>query len=101
MNNERPSAEITDMDPFGSVLVFDTSIASRNLGDHIIMDSVRSELSDMLRNTRFFNTCTHESISKTSYTLNRRCDISIVGGTNLLSSNMHSYNQWKINLVDA
>jgi polysaccharide pyruvyl transferase WcaK-like protein len=31
----------------------------------------------------------------------KHCNFSFVGGTNLISSNMNHYNQWKLNLVDG
>lgn len=65
------------------------------------MDAVRTELSELFNHTHFMNAATHDVISKASYRLNEICDFSFVGGTNLLSSNMHSYNQWKINFYDA
>lgn len=81
--------------------LFDTSIATKNLGDLIIMDSVISSLEDLFPQARFFNSPTHDVIGKATYALNRECEFSFVGGTNLLSSNMNSYNQWKVNPYDA
>lgn len=81
--------------------IFDTSIATKNLGDLIIMDSINSALCDLFPKGRFFNSPTHDIIGKTSYALNKGCDFSFIGGTNLLSSNMNSYNQWNVNFYDA
>lgn len=83
------------------ILIFDTSIATKNLGDLIILDSVSYTLRMLFPNGRFFNTPTHEAIGRVSYNLNKESSFSFVGGTNLLSSNMNSYNQWKVNLYDA
>lgn len=83
------------------VLVFDTSVATSNLGDLIIMDAVWKELAVLFPNAHFLNTSTHEVIGRASYALNKSSIFSFVGGTNLLSSNMNSYNQWEINWFDA
>lgn len=83
------------------ILIFDTSIASKNLGDQIIMDSVKREIKALFPDSYCLNTSTHDVIGKASYRLNKLANLSFVGGTNLLSSNMHHYNQWKINLFDA
>lgn len=83
------------------ILVFDTSVCTKNLGDFIIMDGVRSQLSQMFEMSMFLHTATHEKISSISYELAKKADFSFVGGSNLLSSNMNYYNQWKINLVDS
>jgi polysaccharide pyruvyl transferase WcaK-like protein len=83
------------------ITVFDTSIASNNIGDFIIMDSVNRELKELFKKDMLFHSLTHEKVSKATYRLNKISDYSFVGGTNLLSSNMIKYNQWKINLIDA
>lgn len=83
--------------PYGRlVTIFDTAVASTNLGDQIIMDAVRRQLGALLPGRFFVNTPTHEIIGETSYALVEKSDFSFVGGTNLLSSNMNKYNQWKI-----
>lgn len=83
------------------ITIFDTSVASENIGDYIIMDSVNRELRLLFNNDMFFYTLTHDRVSKSTYRLNKISDYSFIGGTNLLSSNMNKYNQWKINLYDA
>ena len=83
------------------ILIFDTSIATQNLGDVIILDSVNKSLEKLFPDGRFFKTATHESIGLASYKLHKKADFSFVAGTNLLSSNMNKYNQWKVNFYDA
>jgi len=83
------------------ITIFDTSIASGNIGDFIIMDSVKRELRKLFKNDMIFYSLTHDKISKATYRLNKISNYSFIGGTNLLSSNMNSYNQWKINLFDS
>lgn len=81
------------------ITIFDTSICSSNLGDFIIMESVKYHLEKMFMKGMFFYSYTHEKVGKQTYWLNKNTDLSFLGGTNLLSSNMNSYNQWKINLI--
>ena len=77
----------------GNILVFDTSIASTNLGDQIILDAVSENLNLISLKERFFNTSTHEIVSKTTYRLINMSKLSFVAGTNLLFSNMNKYRQ--------
>lgn len=83
------------------ILLFDTSVCTENLGDFIIMESVRDVISEVFTNSTVFHTGTHDVISRNSYLLNKQVNYSFLGGTNLLSSNMNKYNQWKINLYDS
>jgi len=83
------------------ITIFDTSVASENIGDFIIMDSVNRELKELFNKDMLFYSLTHDKVSKTTYRLNKISDFSFLGGTNLVSSNMNKYNQWKINLIDT
>ena len=83
------------------ITILDTSIASENIGDFIIMDSVNRELKKIFSLDMLFYSLTHDKISKATYRLNKISDYTFIGGTNLLSSNMNSYNQWKINFIDS
>lgn len=83
------------------VTLFDTAVCTENLGDLIIMDAVRHHVNLMFPDAMLLHTATHEVISRPSYNLVKNSDFSFVGGTNLLSSNMNFYNQWKINLIDS
>lgn len=83
------------------ITLFDTSVCTKNLGDFIIMDAVRDHINEMFPDAMVLHTATHEKISRSTYSMVKHSDLSFVGGTNLISSNMNSYNQWKINLVDS
>lgn len=83
------------------ILIFDTSVLSKNIGDFIIMDAVNRELKKLFEKDMFFYALTHDKVSKATYRLNKISDYSFIGGTNLLSSNMNKYNQWKINFFDS
>ncbi|MCJ8319607.1 MAG: polysaccharide pyruvyl transferase family protein [Colwellia sp.] len=84
-----------------NITILDTSVSSQNIGDYIIMDSVNRELKTMFANDMHFYSLTHDKVSTEAYNLNKISDYSFVGGTNLLSSNMNRFNQWKINLKDT
>lgn len=83
------------------ITIFDTYTASTNIGDQIIMDSINDILHDLFKNDFFVRVQTHDVISKQSYQYLKKSHLSFVAGTNLLSSNMNVYNQWKINLWDS
>lgn len=83
------------------ITLFDTAVCTDNLGDFIIMDAVRDHINEVFPDAMVLHTATHEKISRPTYSIVKNSDLSFVGGTNLISSNMNSYNQWKINLVDS
>ncbi len=84
-----------------TISILDTSVCSSNLGDQIIMDSVKDFLQNLYGDALFIHMPTHDVISKQSYRFMRNSNLIFVGGTNLLSSNMNHYNQWKVNLWDS
>lgn len=87
------------------ITILDTSIGTLNLGDEIIVDSVKRELRTIFQgNTMFVNAPTHEKISRyTCKHLIKASEYSFVAGTNLLRSNHNIVrgSQWKINILDA
>ena len=91
--------------------MFDTSIMSRNQGDHIIMESVRRELKPVLQDAFVINLPTHSPLFRRITALQRSqtnlrnmlksFDLKFVGGTNLLAKDMRQItNQWDIHLGD-
>ena len=84
-----------------SISVFDTSIATQNIGDEIIMDSVYNELYDILKDDMFLRIPSHEVIGIASLSLIRKSPFAIVGGSNILSSAMNNYKQWRISLSQS
>ncbi|QMV41669.1 polysaccharide pyruvyl transferase family protein [Cohnella cholangitidis] len=79
------------------VALLDTSILSLNCGDRIIMDACQQVAASIFPNAYFIPIPTHEYVTEVSYRQMRDSQVSLVCGTNLLSSNMDQYNQWKIN----
>lgn len=84
-----------------TVILFDTAVASTNLGDQIIMESVDDVVKDLTKDAFVIRLPTHEYPGRASRSLLRHADLAIVGGTNLLSSNMNRYRQWKMNMWDS
>jgi hypothetical protein len=89
------------------ICLFDPSIEnndyspSSNLGDLIIQEAVNRELISI------FNNCDIKRISTQTYLKQEQirefhdCSLFFVGGTNLLSSRMNEYRQWKISLFNS
>lgn len=82
-------------------VLFDTSVATENIGDEIIIDSVRQELQKCVKDRFFVRLPTHDNIGKVGRKWVQNADMCIVGGTNLLSSQYRKHSQWKINPLDA
>jgi len=82
------------------ILLFDTSIGTDNLGDYLIMEAIKSELRSIFHNDFFIYVPTHDKLGENSINKIKISDFKFVCGTNLLSSNMNNYNQWKINIWD-
>lgn len=86
------------------VTIFDTSVASLNIGDSIIVDSVSHKLSEIFSaNSFFFKIPTHEIIGYQSHKILKQSDYAFVAGTNLLNSNRWLLlpNSWKFGFTDA
>jgi polysaccharide pyruvyl transferase WcaK-like protein len=81
--------------------VFDTAIATDNLGDHIIMDAVWDVIHSIFGpgapTTRI---ATHLMMPRETYRRLSQFDIGIVGGTNILKSHMFIRANWRLRLHD-
>lgn len=78
----------------------DPSICSLNLGDYIISDAVDDVSEQVFNKYQVAKIPSQDSWWRGSYRVLKNADISLVGGTNLLSSNMPFYRQWKISPID-
>jgi polysaccharide pyruvyl transferase WcaK-like protein len=83
------------------VAVFDTSIASGNLGDDIIMDGVMQAIGQVFPTKRVIHLPSHERIGVTGISSVRGSECALVGGSNLLSAGMWRYPQWRVGLAEA
>lgn len=89
-----------------NILVLDTSVASQNKGDDIIMECVRKELQFLLKDNYEYTLPTHvspfhwyqvwrDSSRLRSYS---NCELKFIGGSNILCKNLLThYPQWNIN----
>jgi polysaccharide pyruvyl transferase WcaK-like protein len=84
-----------------SIALFDTSIATLNLGDRIIIDSVLEELQGLFLQDFVQTIPTHLPLDRNARRIASNSSFTIVGGTNLLTSHMNNYRQWKVTLWDA
>lgn len=83
------------------IALFNPWIASSNSGDQIIYEAVFKIISTILPEAHIINFQTQDIVSNYSIRLANDCHLRIVGGTNLLSSNMLKYKQWKINVIQS
>ena len=74
---------------------------SANLGDLIIQESVRRELTSLFNRTEIVQLSTHVPLHKEELAAVKQCSLVFVGGSNLLSSYMNQYKQWDISIWDA
>lgn len=84
-----------------AITILDTSVASTNLGDQIIMEAVRRELASLLPEAFAYSVASHEWMGMKSRGLLRRSEVAFAGGSNLLSSRMWVRAVWKLSPLDA
>lgn len=92
-----------------NILLLDTSIASLNRGDDIIMECVKDELEFVTKSNFVLNLPTHlapfhfHQVLRNSPRLQayKNCKLKFAGGTNLLISNLLThFPQWNLNILD-
>ena len=83
------------------VTVLDTSAASNNLGDKVIMEAVNAELAPVFPGAAMFAVTSHEWMGPHSRKLIRESEWAIAGGTSLLSSRMWFRCSWRVQPMDA
>lgn len=71
---------------FYHINLLDTSVSTDNLGDLIIADSIQKELRFLLEKVYVTNTTTHDSIGSIARKKLSKSNISLLLGTNVLSS---------------
>lgn len=84
-----------------TITLFDTSAASDNIGDSIIVDAVTEQLSLLMPDAYTYTVATHEYMSSHSRHLLKESSAAFVAGTNILSSNMERRLLWKVWPWDA
>jgi len=81
--------------------VLDTSIASENYGDFLIMDACRRILDDNFPSAHKIFFTSHEKLGIKSYRLQKSVAYNIACGTNLLHSHMSLIKQWHVGIKDV
>ena len=84
-----------------TIALLDTSAGSTNLGDSIIMESVRPQIAELFPDCMVFTIASHEPLSRRSRRFVRQATLAISGGTSLLSSRMWFRSSWNVSLIDA
>lgn len=90
------SFDLRTVESIRQICLLDTGVGSRNMGDHIIVDSIKHHLRHVFPDAIFVNVPTHEYLGSESLKLMDSSDIRLVCGTNLLASHMDEYKQWKL-----
>lgn len=78
------------------IVIFDTALDSKNLGDGIIMDYCEKQLSDIIPVREATHIHTHIEPDVNELSSLDTAELKILCGTNLLSGFMRSYGLWKI-----
>ncbi|WP_369726023.1 polysaccharide pyruvyl transferase family protein [Bradyrhizobium sp. LLZ17] len=84
-----------------SVAVVDTSICTDNLGDEIIMDAVNDVVSELFPKAYVYRVPSHEQLSDRTRRFISDASFCVIGGTNLLSSDIQPYGLWRVRQTDA
>lgn len=92
-----------------TIILFDTSVGSGNLGDKIIMNGIRSGLEKILYSNYVISYPTHtpcfsfiEAYLSRSAKIVENADLKFVCGTNLLANKMSLFhNSWNINVMNC
>jgi len=82
------------------VALFDTAVATLNLGDEIIMDAVAGEIRKLFPERFLYRLPTHERIGLRSYRILHQSNICFVGGSNILTTQIPFDFQWKLRPFD-
>jgi polysaccharide pyruvyl transferase WcaK-like protein len=84
------------------ITLLDTSVASDNLGDEIIMDAVHEVVAEVFPDAYCFRVGTHDYMGEVSRRLLGKSEFCVVGGTNLLDSDMFAKRAlWKLTRKDV
>ena len=100
MLRERASGDVAEryMQRIG---ILDTSIATQNTGDLIIMEAAREVLEALLVDRQLIYFPTHERVSGYGRKLQRLVSLNVACGTNLLHSHMGLVRQWRVGIREA
>lgn len=83
-----------------SVVLFDPSIVTRNIGDEIIAEACTREIAEIFPEKFLCHAPTHESIGPRTYKLLHQSQLALLAGSNLLTGRMFGDRGWRIDPKD-
>lgn len=83
-----------------NITYYDTSIATKNLGDFIIMDSASEQIYKIFSDSFLIKLPAHDYTSLHGKNMLRKSSLTIFCGTNALTSHILKYRQWKFDPID-
>ncbi|HPU15562.1 MAG TPA: polysaccharide pyruvyl transferase family protein [Polymorphobacter sp.] len=82
-------------------VLLDTSVASTNIGDQIIMEAVREQLDRPLKDTLIASVASHDTMGAKGRAMVQAADLVVAGGSNLISSHQWLRSVWRLRPRDA
>ena len=83
------------------ISILDPSIASQNMGDHIIKKYCQEIFEEIFPKSFYAAIPTHDTIGKYCHRLMKGSDYCFFCGTNVLHCQMNRWRQWNITLLDT
>jgi len=86
------------------IIVFDPSLKSNkgdvsiNLGDVVIWTAVKQQLQQIFSHDKFLRISSHSQFESEIQSKLKEAKYTFFGGSNMLSSNLKEYNQWKLDV---
>lgn len=82
-------------------VLLDTSVASTNIGDQIIMEAVREQLDRPLKDVLVASVASHDTMGAKGRAMVQAADLVVAGGSNLISSHQWLRSVWRLSPRDA
>jgi hypothetical protein len=84
-----------------TITVIDTSISTDNLGDEIIMDAVNEVVDELFPRAYVYRVPSHDRLSDRAHKFIAASRVTLIGGTNLLSSKIDGHTLWRLRWRDT
>lgn len=84
----------------GVVGLYDTSIATMNVGDEIINSSIYNELIELFSQDQFIRVSTHDGVSSIGIHRMNLAKTRFLCGSNIMTGRMFSSAQWNVSPID-
>lgn len=83
-----------------NIILYDPSLNSDNIGDEVIYQACHNVVSSLFPKANLIRIATHTPTPYFFLPLIANADISFICGSNLLSSDLRKYNQWKLGRIE-